>query len=274
MEVARANPDSSSVDPQPMDVCYSEGNAGYSLCSEQQPQLHKPGIVPAHFSDPSTIVPPDSLAELVQRLHEVFASDDISVEYVQKLMTSYASKPKEWKKFAKFDQFRYTRNLVDEGNGKFNLMVLCWNEAQGSSIHSHANSHCFLKVLDGAVKEELFEWPSEPSPAHPGDTPTAAGDNNGEEGGMKKWAEHVFDKNACAYINDSIGLHRVENSSHSNKAVTLHLYSPPFDECQCFDERTGRATNSQVTFWSKFGRRTPFGRNPQQTPPAFVAENN
>ena len=26
---------------------------------------------------------------------------------------------------------RYTRNLVDEGNGKFNVIILCWGEGQG-----------------------------------------------------------------------------------------------------------------------------------------------
>ena len=30
--------------------------------------------------------------------------------------------------------FRYTRNLVDEGNGKFNLIVLCWGEGQGRLV--------------------------------------------------------------------------------------------------------------------------------------------
>lgn len=29
---------------------------------------------------------------------------------------------------------RYTRNLVDEGNGKFNLIVLCWGEGQGRLV--------------------------------------------------------------------------------------------------------------------------------------------
>ncbi|KAH6931670.1 hypothetical protein HPB50_026707 [Hyalomma asiaticum] len=54
---------------------------------------------------------------------------------------------------------RYTRNLVDEGNGKFNLMILCWSEGQGSSIHDHADSHCFMKVLAGTLKEVRFDWP-------------------------------------------------------------------------------------------------------------------
>ena len=36
---------------------------------------------------------------------------------------------------------RYTRNLVDEGNGKFNLMLLCWGEGHASAVHDHADAH-------------------------------------------------------------------------------------------------------------------------------------
>jgi len=55
---------------------------------------------------------------------------------------------------------------------------------------------------------------------------------------------------------DTMGLHRVENSSHTNPAVSLHLYSPPFQTCQSFDQRTGRARAVRMTFWSEYGRRT------------------
>jgi len=55
---------------------------------------------------------------------------------------------------------RYTRNLIDEGNGKFNILLLCWAESQGSSIHDHSNSHCFMKCLDGELVETKYEWPS------------------------------------------------------------------------------------------------------------------
>lgn len=52
---------------------------------------------------------------------------------------------------------RYTRNLVDEGNGRFNLMVLCWGEGHGSAIHDHANAHCIMKILQGELCEVLNE---------------------------------------------------------------------------------------------------------------------
>ena len=53
---------------------------------------------------------------------------------------------------------------------------------------------------------------------------------------------HVGD-NLIYFISlDTIGLHRVENVSHTDTAVSLHLYSPPITCCQSFDERTGLIT--------------------------------
>lgn len=55
---------------------------------------------------------------------------------------------------------RYTRNLVDAGNGKFNLMILCWGEGHGSAVHDHADSHCFMKMLKGELVETRYAWPA------------------------------------------------------------------------------------------------------------------
>lgn len=99
------------------------------------------------------------LTDLVGELHRVFAEDRVNVEYVQYLMESYRSDPAEWLKYAKFNKFRYTRNLVDAGNGKFNLMVLCWGEGDGSSIHNHPESDCVMKILAGQLTEVRFAWP-------------------------------------------------------------------------------------------------------------------
>jgi cysteine dioxygenase len=50
-------------------------------------------------------------------------SDDVDVEQLTQLMQEYESQEREWSKFALGDESRgYTRNLVDEGNGKSNLV--------------------------------------------------------------------------------------------------------------------------------------------------------
>lgn len=57
------------------------------------------------------------------------------------------------------------------------------------------------------------------------------------------------------YLTDTLGLHRVENPSHTDSAVSLHLYCPPFDSCSIFNKKTGKRTSCNVTFWSKFGEK-------------------
>ncbi|XP_077377517.1 cysteine dioxygenase type 1 [Festucalex cinctus] len=183
---------------------------------------------------------PSSMEELIQKLHEIFKEDRVNVEEVKELMESYRSNPQDWKQFAIFDTHRYTRNLVDEGNGKFNLIILCWGEGHGSSIHDHSDSHCFMKMLQGELKETLFDWPK------------------AEGGEMTESSHKILEENSVAYINDSIGLHRVENVSHTEGSISLHLYSPPFQTCQVFDQRTSHKTEAQMTFWSRYGERTPF----------------
>lgn len=51
--------------------------------------------------------------------------------------------------------------MVDAGNGKFNLMIICWGEGHGSAIHDHADSHCFMKMLKGELREIRYAWPND-----------------------------------------------------------------------------------------------------------------
>ncbi|ELU07302.1 hypothetical protein CAPTEDRAFT_108042 [Capitella teleta] len=184
-----------------------------------------------------------NLDVLIEELHKAFATDKVNVDFVKALLAAYKSNPRDWKKFAKFDTHRYTRNLINEGNGKFNLMALCWGEGHGSSIHDHADAHCFVKILQGTLRETMYEWPS----------------NSSSESGMTKTEVNDYSKNGVAYINDSMGLHRMENPSNCDSCVSMHLYSPAFKSCKIFDERTSHENEVKVTFYSQYGVRTPFG---------------
>lgn len=128
----------------------------------------------------------------------------------------------------------YTRNLVLRLEGIFDLIVLCWNKKRGSPIHSHAGSHCWMKILQGIATEEHYEWPK-------------------SEVEMKKTKTLNHELNSCAYISDEIGLHRVLNDSDSEDLVTLHLYSPPILKCEVFEEATGQHKTSCMTFYSENG---------------------
>jgi cysteine dioxygenase len=77
----------------------------------------------------------------------------VNIERIQKIMANYRSCEEDWLKYAMFDKYRYTRNLIDDGNGKFNLLLLAWSEQQHSAIHDHSGSHCIMKLLDGELEE-------------------------------------------------------------------------------------------------------------------------
>lgn len=199
----------------------------------------------------SSVTEVKTLQDLIAKLHEIFEKDEVDIDYVMDVMRSYKSNPQEWRKYAKFDRYRYTRNLVDSGNGKFNLMTLCWGEGHGSAIHDHANAHCFMKVLEGALSEVRFAWPEDSE----GDSSSADNHDEPEQSALKEIKRTELHKNDVAYINDSLGLHRVENPSHANQAISLHLYCPPFDACGVFNQQTGQRSVAKVTFWSKYGER-------------------
>ncbi|XP_066142798.1 cysteine dioxygenase type 1 isoform X1 [Euwallacea fornicatus] len=178
-----------------------------------------------------------SLEDVIRELNKIFNSDSVNVELVHYVIKSYKSNPVEWKKFAKFDRLRYTRNLVDDGNGKYNLMLLCWGEGQASGIHDHANSHCFMKMLQGSLEEIRYSWPQK------------------EDSELEEIGRSRLNLNDLCYINDSLGLHRVANVSSYDTAISLHLYCPPYDRCTIFNEKNGKKAAAQVTFYSMFGKR-------------------
>jgi hypothetical protein len=73
----------------------------------------------------------DQFHDLVSELSRILGpssgidSDDVDAKELRNVMESYYSNEKEWRRYALADRSRsYTRNLVDKGNGKSNLVTL------------------------------------------------------------------------------------------------------------------------------------------------------
>ncbi|EPB88408.1 cysteine dioxygenase [Mucor circinelloides 1006PhL] len=188
------------------------------------------------------------LSDLVQSIHHVLGdegldSERIDAQKIIQLMEKYSSNSVDWNQYTLFDHSRaYTRNLIDDGNGKFNLMILAWSKGQKSPIHDHSGSHCVMKILDGELQETLFNWPA--SDQHLNGKPLAISKNT------------VYQPNQVTYVHDNIGLHRISNPSTERGAVSLHLYTPPYQMCKTFEENTGKARSSGVcSFYSINGQR-------------------
>ncbi|KAJ5085815.1 hypothetical protein N7532_010586 [Penicillium argentinense] len=209
-------------------------------------------------------------------------SDDVDPLAIQKLMEKYVSNESEWGAFALADGSRtYTRNLIDEGNGKSNLvgqaccmgdilkypatisyhslclsdyeakinrqLILVWSPGKGSAIHDHANAHCVMKILKGNLQETLYSWPDTERIEH------------GETSPPQITKHTIYGENQVTYMSDKLGLHRISNPDPDNFAISLHLYTPPnaaIHGFSMFDEKTGKASHiKQSHYYSVRGKR-------------------
>ncbi|PSN67931.1 cysteine dioxygenase type I [Corynespora cassiicola Philippines] len=193
-----------------------------------------------------------TLEALVESLREKLGpcsginSEDVNEKELQSLMERYISNEAEWRKyFFPSSSHAYTRNLVDKGNGKSNLLILVWSPGKGSPVHDHANAHCIMKVLKGRLTETRYEWPT----VHL---------NNDEDRPLNIIGEKTYEENQVTYMCDKIGLHRISNPD-DDYAVSLHLYTPPNAAvygCHVFNENTGRSTHmKKCGLYSEYGHR-------------------
>ncbi|RMZ92236.1 hypothetical protein DV736_g523, partial [Chaetothyriales sp. CBS 134916] len=199
---------------------------------------------------PCLLLPLDPFHALVKSLSLVLGpssgldSADVDPNDLIALMSIYTSNEKEWARYALADPKRnYTRNLVDEGNGKSNLIVVVWNPGKGSPIHDHANAHCVMKILKGSLKETQYAMPKA---------------NGSIQQPPQVTKESTYTENEVTYISDSIGLHKIANGSATEPAVSMHLYTPPHAAhfgFNLYDESTGKRTHiPRAGFYSTHGR--------------------
>nr|POE88160.1 cysteine dioxygenase [Quercus suber] len=88
-----------------------------------------------HDSTRNTPEPIDGFHRLISDINSILGpcngidSVGVDVEEIKKVMSDYTSKERDWERYAFADTSRaYTRNLVDRGNGKSNLVWACCSQ--------------------------------------------------------------------------------------------------------------------------------------------------
>ncbi|HTO97222.1 MAG TPA: cysteine dioxygenase family protein [Myxococcales bacterium] len=140
--------------------------------------------------------------------------------------------PRTLAPYLHFAPRRYTRNLIYRDD-VFELLALCWEPRTQSPIHNHSGQLCWLSIQQGALRLENFHSLDGPGP---GESIRLV-----PNGGVDQAAEGVLD---LQQGDDAI--HRVSNP-FPERAVSLHVYSRPFDTCIAYDleARWARVINLQ-----------------------------
>ncbi|KII72371.1 Cysteine dioxygenase [Thelohanellus kitauei] len=127
--------------------------------------------------------------------------------------------------------------LVHEYQNRYHVILLCWKPNQVSTIHSHLQSDCYIKILRGDFKEEIYENPFN------GYFPS-----RNLSFDLNSKSALFYHTDDVLFVNDKIGLHRVTNLSETPHSVSLHLYIPPFTRSDIFDESTSSFKETEIAW--------------------------
>ncbi len=133
----------------------------------------------------------------------------------------------------------YTRNLIDK-TPLYELIVICWEAGQVSSVHNHRDQNCWMAVPIGRLLVENFHLVSQDLDQGRSQlTPTDTVEMN--------------PSHPCA-VDPADPVHRVLNPRHfGERAASLHIYSRPFDTCVVYSPEQGTCGVIKLHYNTVFG---------------------
>jgi cysteine dioxygenase len=139
-----------------------------------------------------------------------------------------------------WDRQHYTRNLIDK-TPLYELIAICWEVGQASSIHNHRDQNCWMAVPVGRLLVENFRVEHE--------------DIAGGKCSIK--AAEIVEMNIsqpCA-VDPLEPVHRVFNPREFNqRAVSVHVYSRPFDTCIVYSAEQNTCGEIELHYTTEYGK--------------------
>jgi cysteine dioxygenase len=180
------------------------------------------------------------IQRLVQKLQQMPESMFDDAEPLRKFLQQTPVDPDSLAPYLNWNRQHYTRNLIDRTK-LYELMAICWEVGQASSVHNHRDQNCWMAVPIGRLQVENFHLVHQDL-----------------EGGQCKLEPlSTVEMNAaepCA-VDPADPVHRVINPQEFNaRAVSLHVYSRPFDTCVVYSPEQGTCGEIKLHFNTEFGK--------------------
>jgi cysteine dioxygenase len=188
----------------------------------------------------STAVTRIPIQDFVIQLRKFPAAAFDQTEELRKFLQDNPLDPDSLAPYLTWDRQHYTRNLVDK-TPLYELVAICWEVGQASSIHNHRDQNCWMAAPIGRLLVENFHVVHQDiAQGKSAITPTETVEMN---------LSHP-----CA-VNPLEPVHRVVNPRDFNqRAVSLHVYSRPFDTCVVYSAEQGTCGEIQLRYTTEYGK--------------------
>jgi predicted metal-dependent enzyme (double-stranded beta helix superfamily) len=143
-------------------------------------------------------------------------------------------------RYLTWDRQHYTRNLIDKTT-VYELIAVCWEIGQASSVHNHRDQNCWMAVPIGRLQVENFRVVHQDLSC----------------GRCQLQSTSTVEMNVsqpCA-VDPLEPVHRVVNPRAFNqRAVSLHVYSRPFDTCVVYSAEQGTCGEIKLHYTTAYGK--------------------
>jgi cysteine dioxygenase len=181
-----------------------------------------------------------AIDELVRGLHAFPASAFDDTEEVLSLLARMPVEEGSLAPYLSWDRQHYTRNLIDKTE-LYELVAVCWEVGQSSSVHNHRDQNCWMAAPVGRLVVENFHVSFQDLDA----------------GKCQLLASNTVEltaANPCA-VDPREPVHRVVNPrERQQRAVSLHVYSRPFDTCVVYSPELGTCGDIRLHYNTVFGK--------------------
>jgi cysteine dioxygenase len=180
------------------------------------------------------------IQKFVEQLRQLPESAFTPTEPLRRFLAQTPVEADSLAPYLNWDRQHYTRNLIDR-TPVYELMAICWEVGQASSVHNHRDQNCWMAVPIGRLQVENFHLVHQ----------DLAG------GKCSLEALNTVEMNLshpCA-VDPADPVHRVVNPREFNRrAVSLHVYSRPFDSCVVYSPEQGTCGEIRLHFNTEYGK--------------------
>jgi len=188
----------------------------------------------------TTALKPVAIENLVAELRKLPQGAFDQTETIRRLLQETPVNADSLAPFLTWDRQHYTRNLIDK-TPLYELIAICWEIGQVSSIHNHRDQNCWMAVPIGRLLVENFRVLHQDINAgkcklEPSDT------------------VEMNPSHPCA-VDPQEPVHRVLNPREfKERAVSLHVYSRPFDSCVVYSAEQSTCGEIKLHYNTAYGR--------------------
>lgn len=180
-----------------------------------------------------------SIDQLINGLRNISDANFVC-EYVYDFLSKNPVELDSVQKYFHWSPNFYTRNLIYK-DARFEMMAVCWERGQVSRVHNHDGQQCWMTVPMGKLRGQNF-----------------AIEGIDESTGYCKLREtDTFDLSDClaARVELDEPVHQMLNlEEYGERAVSIHIYSKPYDKCLSYCRNTDTFKEVQLYYTSIDGK--------------------